>query len=257
VVAMREKILRLVCVLVLLCSVTMPASAELQGWQYHQEITIHENSGQILVDYQVLLELTGSNFPAGAKSDGADLRFTDAQGKELSYWIEEFNPSTETGRVWVKVPSIPARGETKITMYYGNPSARSQSNGEATFEFFDDFEDGTLGKWSGDTDDFGALGIAAKTGSYGISHTAPDATSSLITVSGETRKDGVFEVWLQDRSEASTPYAAPYTGHTLRSDVYEAHPWPPNNALITRAQADDDKLMVQDRVRWCSDLSLE
>ncbi|MDY6966488.1 MAG: DUF2341 domain-containing protein [Halobacteriota archaeon] len=42
----------------------------------------------------------------------------------------------------MKVPSIPANGDVKINMWYGNSGASAISNGSATFEFFDDFEDG-------------------------------------------------------------------------------------------------------------------
>jgi hypothetical protein len=47
------------------------------------------------------------------------------------------------------VPSIPA-GESNITMYYGNSEAVSQSNGETTFDFFDDFSTTILdtNKWA-------------------------------------------------------------------------------------------------------------
>lgn len=132
--------------IVLLFVATMPVTAELEGWQFQREITIHENSGKTLEEYQVLLDLSGSNFPVTAKADGSDLRFV-LDGEELSYWIEEFDLGVKTGKVWVKVPSIPANGETKIEMYYGNPSAGAVSNGDKTFEFFDDFDSGKLDKW--------------------------------------------------------------------------------------------------------------
>jgi len=113
-----------------------------KDWKYQKEIIIKENSGKTLADYQVLVELKGDDFPGKAKSDGADIRFTDTKGKELSYWIESWDYSDKSAKIWVKVPRIPANGETKITMRYGNPNASPQSNGDATFEFFDDFEDG-------------------------------------------------------------------------------------------------------------------
>ncbi|RLI78080.1 hypothetical protein DRP04_10535, partial [Archaeoglobales archaeon] len=52
-------------------------------------------------------------------------------------------------RIWVKIPYIPANGETKIRMYYGNPNAVSKSNGDAVFELFDDFNDNKIdtNKW--------------------------------------------------------------------------------------------------------------
>ena len=79
-------------------------------------------------------------YQAKAKLNYGDIRFTDSDGvTELSYWMER------DGRFWVKVPMIPAIGTKKIYLYYGNQNATSQSNGEATFIFFDDFVN--LDKW--------------------------------------------------------------------------------------------------------------
>ena len=65
----------------------------------------------------------------------------------MSYWIQE--TGTNYAIVWVKVPSIPTSG-TQMYLYYGNPIATSQSNGDATFLFFDDFGGSSLNttKWS-------------------------------------------------------------------------------------------------------------
>ena len=137
---------------VLILLAALPVSAGLADWQYQREITIQENSGETLHDYQVLVELDGSDFPGEAQPDGDDVRFTDADGAELSYWIEEFDAGSERAKIWVKVPEIPANVEAKITMLYGNLGAESESDGEAVFEFFDDFilPDGsfpTLSNW--------------------------------------------------------------------------------------------------------------
>ena len=56
-------------------------------------------------------------------------------------------PVTPQATVWVKVPSIPAGGTINVYMYYGNPAALSASNGNAVFDFFDDFS-GDLSKWT-------------------------------------------------------------------------------------------------------------
>ncbi len=113
------------------------------NWQYYKEITI--NSGSALTDYQVLVKLSGSSFPANARSDGADIRFADVNGNELSYWIENWDKSGQSANIWVKVPSIPAT----IRIYYGNEKASSTSNGDAVFLFFDDFDDSSINtaKW--------------------------------------------------------------------------------------------------------------
>jgi hypothetical protein len=100
----------------LLLLAALPASAGLADWQYQREITIHENSGETLRDYQVLVELSGNDFPEEAHPDGDDIRFTDADGRELSYWIEEFDAGSKHTKMWVAVPLIPVNGGAKPFM---------------------------------------------------------------------------------------------------------------------------------------------
>jgi hypothetical protein len=121
-------------------------------WKYQHNINIMENSGTALVDYQILIELKANDFPDEAQSSGADIRFTDASGKELDYWMESWDRTAKSGMVWVKVSSIPADGDARIRMYYGNPAAKSSSKGDETFEFFDDFDGVSLDlkKWKVD-----------------------------------------------------------------------------------------------------------
>ncbi|MCZ7399472.1 MAG: DUF2341 domain-containing protein [Candidatus Methanoperedens sp.] len=115
------------------------------NWLYFKDVTI-TNSGSPLSDYQVQVSLAGDNFPLYANSSGEDIRFTDASGNELNYWIESWDNSSKTASIWVKVPSIGSA--TIIKMYYGNPMAISSSDGDKTFEFFDDFEDGNSAGWN-------------------------------------------------------------------------------------------------------------
>ena len=89
----------------------------------------------------MLIELNSSNFDfSKTQTNGEDIRFTDASGNLLDYWIEEWDSVNETAKVWVRVPSIPASSSTEIWMYYGNPMLASASNGESTFEFFENLE---------------------------------------------------------------------------------------------------------------------
>jgi len=144
--------------LLLLASLPASASAGLAGFPYQREIAIQENSGETLRDYQVLVALDGSDFPEEAEADGGDIRFTDADGRELSYWIEEFDAGSKRAKIWVTVPEIPAKGEARITMWYGNPGAASESDGEAVFEFFDDFDTNTLSNYDINLDTVPASG---------------------------------------------------------------------------------------------------
>jgi len=136
-------------------------STSMAGWKYKREITITENSGSTLTNYQVKIELTPTNFDySHANSDGSDIRFTDSDGKtQLSYWIEKWDP-TGTSIIWVKVPSIPASSTKTIYMYYGNPSASSTSSGDSTFIFFDGFDGSSLdtSKWTTNTNNYQVSG---------------------------------------------------------------------------------------------------
>ncbi|MHA1329652.1 MAG: DUF2341 domain-containing protein [Candidatus Hodarchaeales archaeon] len=120
-------------------------------WQYRKEITITEQSGNTLTDYQVMLTIDTASLISQGKmnSDCSDIRFTDENDNPLSYWIESGCNSANT-KIWVKVPNISASSTATIYMYYGNPSASSESNGDAVFEFFDDFEGTSLDtdKWT-------------------------------------------------------------------------------------------------------------
>ncbi|MCK4458675.1 MAG: DUF2341 domain-containing protein, partial [Methanosarcinales archaeon] len=160
----------------LLLLAALPASAGMEGWQYQREITIHENSGETLCDYQVLVELDGGNFPGEAQPDGDDIRFTDADGRELNCWIEEFDAGSEHAKIWVEVPLIPANGEAMITLRYGNPSAGGASDGEAVFDFFDDFDGASL-----DADKWTAL-----------SGTTVKVADGYLTIDGYGRDGGLY-----------------------------------------------------------------
>jgi hypothetical protein len=131
----------------------------LTGWRYRRSITINNsNNSNSLTDYQVLVILdTQSLISAGKmRNDGGDIRFTDSDGATLlNYWVES-GINTSSTYIWVKVPSVPANSTKTIYVYYGNPSATSQSNGDNTFMFFDNFNNG-LTKWtvfSGNSADF-------------------------------------------------------------------------------------------------------
>ena len=110
-------------------------------------MSLTERSGSFLSGYQVSLLV--SFVPSKMKADFSDLRFTDSDKvTPLPFWIESYNASS-AAFVWVKVPSIAALATKTIYMYYGNPSAANAGNGTATFDFFDDFNDGVVdvSKW--------------------------------------------------------------------------------------------------------------
>ena len=114
------------------------------AWSCRKAITVTELSGSALTDYQVKIDLS---YEPTMRTDFGDLRFTNASDSPLDYWLEA-KTDGDSATVWVEVDAITASDDTVIYMYYGNPAADSASNGDATFEFFDDFEDGDISDWS-------------------------------------------------------------------------------------------------------------
>lgn len=119
------------------------------SWHYRMLINITDISGKNLTNYQILIILNEKNFNySKANRNGSDIRFTfynSSNNNEtlLPYWIEKWSINNES-KIWVNVEKIPANGTSTIYMYYGNKNAISLSNGTATFEFFDDFEDSII-----------------------------------------------------------------------------------------------------------------
>ncbi|MEI6462258.1 MAG: DUF2341 domain-containing protein [bacterium] len=71
---------------------------------------------------------------SNTQESGADLRFTDSDGTtQLNYWVERYTASGQNAKVWVKVPSIGASTTKTIYVYYGNPTASSNSSVSNTF----------------------------------------------------------------------------------------------------------------------------
>jgi hypothetical protein len=112
------------------------------AWSHRIPVTVSNPGGSQLNYFQVHLSLDSSFDFANAKVDGSDLRFTSDDGTtSIPFWIERWNYGASTASVWINVPSIPTTGAT-VYLYYGYASASSASNGDVTFDLFDDFESG-------------------------------------------------------------------------------------------------------------------
>ena len=83
---------------------------------------------EALPDFPVLVRLStnlaGFSYAQFASpGDGADLRFLAANGRELPYEIDTWNPNGES-LVWVQVPSL-TTSQDYITACWGNPADRA------------------------------------------------------------------------------------------------------------------------------------
>ncbi|MBI5361320.1 MAG: DUF2341 domain-containing protein [Planctomycetes bacterium] len=134
----------------------IPWNADAGIWPYRKTLTIDNSAGPTQTNFQVQATVnTNALFLLGhLNADCSDLRFSPTNSfnekdwtANYPYWIES-GPNSTTTKIWIKTDSLSASTKT-IYMYYGQPAAKNISNGETTFEFFDDFEDNAISpaKW--------------------------------------------------------------------------------------------------------------
>ena len=116
------------------------------SWNKKRPIYIDNTGGSAQTYYQVSLNIS---YDSDMQPDFDDIRVVnETSGETVPYWIENKSDGSWC-KLWFNASYIPASSWCNDTyyLYYGNPSASSASDGDATFEFFDDFEDG-LGDWT-------------------------------------------------------------------------------------------------------------
>lgn len=152
-----------------------------QDWSARQSVRVDNGDGATYTDAAVRLLVP---YDTDMQSDFDDLRFTDASGTTtVPHWVGSTTPST-VAEVWVQVPELPANDTATLYMYYDNPAATSSSANTAVFTAADDFEDGDISEYSGETSDFTVDGTFAYAGNNGL-----DATGNE---DGRTQNGGIF-----------------------------------------------------------------
>jgi hypothetical protein len=132
----------------------------LEGWQYRKSHVINPASGAG-TGYQIRITVHyGSGTDSGehvylngkCRTDFGDIRFTDDDGvTELAYWMEE-KVDGDHAIFWVKVNDDLSTTQQTIYIYYGNPTATTTSNPNATFIFFDHFTSLNTSIWTPPSD---------------------------------------------------------------------------------------------------------
>lgn len=185
---------------VLIVSISIASAYDIGVGEFSQRklVTI-DNTGNAnaLTHYQVKIDVA---YEPEMQSDFDDLRFSDSNDNILNYWIEDYIPSTSAA-VWVKIPSIPGSGTTTIYMYYGNAGVGSESDGDAAFEFFDDFEGTSLdtNKWDTHTSSGGSIIVSDGK----VRLTPPSSRDSNTAIISKSSFD-VNTVWEYTLSEDNT-----------------------------------------------------
>ncbi|WP_297552463.1 DUF2341 domain-containing protein [Thermococcus sp.] len=129
-----------------------------QGWcsplGYRINLTIENNVGMDLNNYQIPLLLstakgfttqildfifqnTQNTYSGDPYQTNSSIAFYDTNCNPVPFWIEYWDPTTETALVWLRL-SIPNNGRVTVEMYFGNETIPTKGDGSAVFEFFRD-----------------------------------------------------------------------------------------------------------------------
>jgi hypothetical protein len=148
-------------------------------WGKRKRIRVDNADASTYADAAIKLTVS---YDSDMQPGFGDLRFTDSSGTTtIPYWIEKYTASTEA-TVWVQVPTLAANDLSTIYMYYDNSTATSSASSTAVFSAADDFEDGNISEYSGDTSLFTDGVSHAYGGSYGLDasgHEGAKATDGI------------------------------------------------------------------------------
>jgi len=168
------------------------------SWDYKKPINVSVSSGSTQTNYQVKLNVT---YDSDMQNDFDDLRFVNgSENTELDYWIEE-KVNSSWAMIWVKIDQEITTTNYIFYMYYGNSEVNSISNGDNTFEFFDDFPGNSINttKWSGDN-----VGVSVSNSILTIDHSAGWDSMSTVNFYNAPYGTSMEFYWFRDSAESGS-----------------------------------------------------
>jgi hypothetical protein len=158
----------------------------LTGWGYRKSHLLVHSSVAAGTNYQFNINVynttgsdSGANVYLGSKCQAnfGDVRFTSHDGNTLlDYWIEGYYATYAS--FWVEVADTLSGVDATIYIYYGNSTVSTTSNGDNTFNFFDDFSSASINgtKW-------------------GVTYGSPAQSGGILTIAGVSTSEGVMSNW--------------------------------------------------------------
>lgn len=161
-------------------AVTVARPALRQGWTLQRQISVAAGSAAAPAGYSVMVQLDHAALVAAGKSlaSGNDLRVALWTGTQ---WVEQDRVldagsswNSAITRIWFRVQAPIAANATDAGYYlhYGNPAAAADApaNPDQVFLFHDDFESGTLSRWSQSSTTWSNVGTRAHRGTRSLRH---------------------------------------------------------------------------------------
>lgn len=104
-------------------------------WPYRSQVTVTEQSGTALTNYQLEIQLNASSMHSSYvwSASGNDIRLVDSNDStSLDFYIDNWDASAKTATLWVKT-NLSANQTKNLYLYYGNSDATNVSNANLTF----------------------------------------------------------------------------------------------------------------------------
>jgi len=230
-------------------------------WSHRMRVTVSNPNASTLTNYPVRVKIP---YETGMQSDFVDLRFTDSSGTTtIPYYIESYVTSA-TATVWAKVPSLPASDSANIFVYYGNSFATDGQNGANTFTIFDDFEDGSLSEYSGDTNLFATDASWNWQKSYGLAAASgqqQQQTIDGIYRTGTTVAQGSTIEWYQHVTSAAddepcTLFGVQSPGSNNQNYAVCLDQFPGDRVIVAKDVSSNDgsgSVLASTTVTWSTD----
>ncbi len=104
-------------------------------WKYSTDFLLNTTASGADVtsnvyDFPVLIRLNGNTFDfSDAQPDGSDIVFSNARNMMLPHAIERWDAVRKVAEIWITIDTVYGNNQTQsITMYWGNPSVKSQQS---------------------------------------------------------------------------------------------------------------------------------
>ncbi|MBN1308556.1 MAG: DUF2341 domain-containing protein, partial [Chitinispirillaceae bacterium] len=121
--------------------------ADYSRWDHSKRIVLNTTQSGAgiannIYDFPVLVRLSDADIDfTQARRDGGDLRFKKPDDTPLPYEIERWDAADRKAEIWVKVDTVYGNDSTHFfTMYWGHPTAVSESNGASVFDTVKGFQ---------------------------------------------------------------------------------------------------------------------
>lgn len=132
------------------------------SWQYKTPVSLSVSGGSTETYHQVLIDLNSTNVGSNwnwtnecINGNSTRARFLDrTETTEIDFWVKNCSVTDTNMWVWVEIPdSITTTAQNLTYLYYGNPDATGETNGDETFLLYDHFDgdDINTSKWNNHT----------------------------------------------------------------------------------------------------------